>query len=90
MFVQKMQLKLNCEKEVERTVSQIRHKYKAKEQEAEAHYTLKKKELEANYNQVHMNKILAAAFRFKCMDFGAPEPRSRPGKRSTLFVFVKS
>ncbi|XWS28986.1 hypothetical protein CRYUN_Cryun25bG0118000 [Craigia yunnanensis] len=64
----KLQLKLECEKEIEEVVAQIRQKYEHKLLEKEAEFLLQKKELDVNYNKVLLNKILAEAFRSKCMD----------------------
>ncbi|KAJ9698071.1 hypothetical protein PVL29_007263 [Vitis rotundifolia] len=71
----KQQLKSDCEKEIEEVVAQIRGKYEAKLQDVEATFVLKKMELDINQKKVTMNKILADAFRSKCMDVkasGAP------------------
>ncbi|XP_022728687.1 uncharacterized protein LOC111284231, partial [Durio zibethinus] len=64
----KLQLKAECEKEIEEVVAQIRRKYEVKLQEKEAEFLLLKKDLDVNYNKVLLNKILAEAFRSKCMD----------------------
>ncbi|KAK8584570.1 hypothetical protein V6N13_138528 [Hibiscus sabdariffa] len=64
----KLQLKLECDKEIEEVVAQIRRKYEVKLKEKEAEFFLQKKELAVNYNKVLLNKILAEAFRSKCMD----------------------
>ncbi|KAK8679012.1 hypothetical protein V6N13_144484 [Hibiscus sabdariffa] len=64
----KLQLKLECDKEIEEVVAQIRRKYEFKLKEKEAEFLLQKKELAVNYNKVLLNKILAEAFRSKCMD----------------------
>lgn len=69
---QKLRLKSDCEKEIEEVVAQIRRKYDTKIQERESEFLLKKKELDANHNKVLMNKILAEAFRSKCMDLRVP------------------
>ena len=47
-------------------------------QEVESEFLLKKKELDANRNKVLMNKILAEAFRSKCMDLRVPGPSGMP------------
>ncbi|XP_037495734.1 helicase protein MOM1 isoform X1 [Jatropha curcas] len=72
----KLRLKSDCEKEIEEVVAQIRRKYEIKLQEVESEFILKKKELDTNQNKVLMNKILAEAFRSKCMDMKAS---GRPG-----------
>ncbi|GKV01245.1 hypothetical protein SLEP1_g13811 [Rubroshorea leprosula] len=64
----KLQLKSDCNKEIEEAIAQIRKKYEIKLQEAEACFLLKKKELDVNHNKVLMNKILAEAFRLKIID----------------------
>ncbi|KAL6954184.1 hypothetical protein U1Q18_046891 [Sarracenia purpurea var. burkii] len=64
----KLQLKSDCEKEIEEIIAELRQKYGAKLKDAEAAFLLKKKELDTNHHKVHMNKILAEAFRAKCED----------------------
>ncbi|KAK3042547.1 hypothetical protein RJ639_001541 [Escallonia herrerae] len=64
----KVRLKSECEKELEAMIAQIRSKYEAQLQNIEAAFVLRKNELEANQNKVLMNKILADAFRSKCLD----------------------
>ncbi|GAB4842887.1 hypothetical protein Ancab_012866 [Ancistrocladus abbreviatus] len=61
----------DCEKEIEEMVTQIRSKYQAKRQEAEASFLLKKRELDTNQNKVLLNKILAEALSSKCIDYRA-------------------
>ncbi|MBA0737359.1 hypothetical protein Gogos_010828 [Gossypium gossypioides] len=67
----KLQLKFECEKEVEEVVAQVRRKYEVKLQEKETEFLIRKEELDVNYNKVLLNNILAEAFRSKCMDSGA-------------------
>ncbi|XP_009629226.1 helicase protein MOM1-like isoform X2 [Nicotiana tomentosiformis] len=64
----KLHLRAECEKEIEVVAASIRKKYDLKLQEAEAAYLLKKNELDMNQKIVLMNKALANAFRFKCID----------------------
>ncbi|XP_059659462.1 helicase protein MOM1-like isoform X3 [Cornus florida] len=64
----KSRLRSDCEKEIEAIVAQIHMKYDTKLQDAEAAYLLKRKELDSNRNKVFMHKILAEAFRSKCLD----------------------
>lgn len=71
-------MKSDCEKEIEELVSQIRKKYELKHQETEAAFILKKNELDKNQNKVLRNKILAEAFRSKCLDL---RPSGVPGMR---------
>lgn len=62
--MQKLQLKSDCEREIE----EIRRKYDIKLQETEIEFQLKKRNLDTSLNLVLMNKIWAEAFRSKCMD----------------------
>ncbi|KAK8645589.1 hypothetical protein V6N13_119413 [Hibiscus sabdariffa] len=64
----KLQLKLDCDKEIEEAVAQIRRKYEVKLKEKEAEFLIRTKELDVTYNKVLLNKILAEAFRSKCID----------------------
>ncbi|XP_011023823.1 PREDICTED: helicase protein MOM1-like isoform X4 [Populus euphratica] len=64
----KLQLKSDCEKEIQEVVAQIRRKHGVKLQEIESEFLRKKKEMADNQNKVFLNKILAEAFRSKCMD----------------------
>ncbi|KAK8645588.1 hypothetical protein V6N13_119412 [Hibiscus sabdariffa] len=64
----KLQLKLECDKEIEEVVTQIRRKYDVRLKEKETEFLFHKKELAVNYSKVLLNKILAEAFRCKCMD----------------------
>ncbi|PPD69326.1 hypothetical protein GOBAR_DD33794 [Gossypium barbadense] len=64
----KLQLKLECEKEIKEVIVQIRQKYEAKLKEKEAEFLLHRTELSETYNKVLLHKILAEAFRSKCMD----------------------
>ncbi|KAK4429053.1 Helicase protein MOM1 [Sesamum alatum] len=66
------QLKSDCEKEIQEIINQIRNKYEVKLQESEAAFRLKRNELDKNQNKVLMNKILAEAFRSKCLDVRPP------------------
>ncbi|XP_024028326.1 helicase protein MOM1 isoform X1 [Morus notabilis] len=61
----KLHLKAECDKEI----AQILLKYELKQQEADAEFFTKKKEFDDIKNKVNMNRILAEAFRFKCMEF---------------------
>ncbi|KAM1277260.1 hypothetical protein ACFX13_030385 [Malus domestica] len=67
----KLRLKGDCDKEIEEAVAEIRRKYEVKSQEIEAEFLLKKEELDSIHHKVLMNKILAEAFRSKCMDLRA-------------------
>ncbi|KAK4405859.1 hypothetical protein Sango_0592400, partial [Sesamum angolense] len=66
------QLKSDCEKEIQEMITQIRKKYEVKLQESEAAFRLKRNELDKNQTKVLMNKILAEAFRSKCLDVRPP------------------
>ncbi|KAK3041003.1 hypothetical protein RJ639_026715 [Escallonia herrerae] len=77
----KVLLKSECEKELEAMIAQIRSKYEAQLQNIEAAFVLRKNELEANQNKVLMNKILADAFRSKCLDL---RPSGAPGTQQVM------
>ncbi|KAJ8557657.1 hypothetical protein K7X08_003282 [Anisodus acutangulus] len=77
----KLRLKSDCEKEIEEMIAQIRKKYDDKLQEVEAGFLRKKKELDVNQNKVLMNKLLADAFRCKCMNL---KPSGLPGMRQVV------
>ncbi|KAG8658119.1 helicase protein MOM1 isoform X6 [Manihot esculenta] len=77
----KVRLKSDCEKEIEEIIAQIRRKYEIKLQEVESEFTLKKNELDTIHHKVLMNKILADAFRSKCMD---DRPSSAPGMQQEV------
>ncbi|KAJ6937652.1 hypothetical protein NC652_012073 [Populus alba x Populus x berolinensis] len=64
----KLQLKSDCEKEIVEVIAQIHKKHDIKLQEIESDFQCKKKEMNDNQNKVLMNKILAEAFKTKCMD----------------------
>ncbi|GFZ17881.1 hypothetical protein Acr_26g0011500 [Actinidia rufa] len=66
----KLRLKSDWEKEIEEIIAEICQKYEAKFKDAESEFLLKKKELDTTHNKVLMNKILAEAFRSKCLDLG--------------------
>ncbi|KAK9280673.1 hypothetical protein L1049_014371 [Liquidambar formosana] len=67
----KLSLKSECEKEIEEIVAQIHRKYEAKLHDVEAAFQLRKNELDTNRNKVFMNKLLAEAFRSKCVELKA-------------------
>ncbi|KAG2670470.1 hypothetical protein I3760_14G087000 [Carya illinoinensis] len=75
----KLQLKSDCEKEIEEVVAQIHRKYETKIRDMEAEFLVKKKEMDANHTGVQNSKFLAEAFRFKCMDLRVPGPSGIPG-----------
>ncbi|XP_027773466.1 uncharacterized protein LOC107023051 isoform X3 [Solanum pennellii] len=77
----KLRLRSDCEKEIEEMIAQIRKKYDHKLQEAEAAFLRKKKELDVNQNKVLMNKLLADAFRCKCMNL---KPSGFSGMRQVV------
>ncbi|XP_024156644.1 helicase protein MOM1 isoform X2 [Rosa chinensis] len=67
----KLLLKSDYDKKIEEAVAELRRQCETKLQEEEAEFRHIQKELDANYNKVLMNKILAEAFRSKCMDLKA-------------------
>ncbi|CAN0898901.1 Helicase protein MOM1 [Linum grandiflorum] len=68
---EKLQLTSECEKEIEQVATQIRKKYEARIKEKETEFGLSKLELDDKHNKILMNKILAEAFRSKCIDIRA-------------------
>lgn len=87
-FEQKNQLKSECDREVEEVVTQIRRKYEIRLKEMEAEFLVKKKELDANENKVLMNKILAEAFRSKCMDIKASTAGMQQGREFFSYQYL--
>ncbi|XP_021766473.1 uncharacterized protein LOC110730939 isoform X1 [Chenopodium quinoa] len=67
----KSQFKSECDKEIEELVAQIKRNYDKKIDEAEASFAVKRKDLETCQNKVMMHKMLAEAFRSKCIDYKA-------------------
>ncbi|XP_021665062.2 helicase protein MOM1 isoform X2 [Hevea brasiliensis] len=82
----KLRLKSDCEKEIEEVVAQIRRKYEIKLQETESEFILKKKELDTYHNKVLMNKILAEAFKSKCMDAKPSSAASKQQEVASTFM----
>lgn len=76
-----MRLRSDCEKAIEELVAQIRKKYDLNLQETEAAFLRKKNELDTSLNKVLMNKLLADAFRCKCMNL---KPSGLPGIRQGM------
>lgn len=66
-------------------IAQMRKKYDHKLQEAEAAFLRKKKELDVNQNKVLMNKLLADAFRCKCMNL---KPSGFSGMRQGMQLML--
>ncbi|KAI4334375.1 hypothetical protein L6164_019075 [Bauhinia variegata] len=60
--------KLQFKSEFEKEMEELNRKYEIKFHELEEEFRQRKKSLDANLNIVVMNKILAEAFRSKCMD----------------------
>ncbi|CAA3025175.1 helicase MOM1-like isoform X1 [Olea europaea subsp. europaea] len=77
----KLLLKSECEKEIQEVIAQIHNKYEAKLHDAETAFQLKKNELDKNHNKVLMNRILAEAFRSKCLDL---RPSGPPGMQRAM------
>lgn len=86
--MQKLKLKSDYEKELAEMIAQLKLKYEAKRQDAEAAFQLKRKEVDTNLNRVVMNKILAEAFRSKCQYVGPSDPAGIQGMLSPLFACV--
>ncbi|KAE8729490.1 putative Kinase family protein / peptidoglycan-binding LysM domain-containing protein [Hibiscus syriacus] len=81
-----LQLKLECDKEIEEAVAQIRRKYEVKLKEREVEFLLQNKHLDVNYNKVLLNKILAEAFRSKCMDNRASGSAREKQEANSIFL----
>lgn len=64
LLEQKLRLTSDFEKELE----ELRRKYDIKFQEIEVEFQQTKKALDKSFNTVRANKILADAFRSKCLD----------------------
>ncbi|KNA08678.1 hypothetical protein SOVF_160460 isoform B [Spinacia oleracea] len=79
----KLQLKSECDKEIEELVAQIRRKYNKKLDEAESSFMLKKNELEICQDKVVRHKMLAEAFRSKCTDYKAATRTQQLGNPSS-------
>ncbi|XP_019175599.1 PREDICTED: helicase protein MOM1-like isoform X2 [Ipomoea nil] len=73
----KLQQRSDCEKEIKEMIERIRNKFETKILEGENAFFLRKNELEGNQNKVLMNRILAEAFRSKCLD---PRPTVLPSQ----------
>jgi chromodomain-helicase-DNA-binding protein 3/chromodomain-helicase-DNA-binding protein 4 len=71
VFEQKLCLKSDYDKKIEEAVAELRRQCETKLKEEEAEFLHIKNKLDANHNKVLMNKILAEAFRSKCMDLRA-------------------
>ncbi|CAH9078159.1 unnamed protein product [Cuscuta europaea] len=64
----KVQQRSECENEIKEMVAQICKKYEAKIMDGEAALLKRKSELEANQSKVLQHKILAEAYRSKCLE----------------------
>ncbi|KAG8371313.1 hypothetical protein BUALT_Bualt13G0074700 [Buddleja alternifolia] len=74
-------LRSDCEKEIQEIIAQIRNKYDARLQDTESEFRLKRNDLDKNQRKILMNKILAEAFRSKCLDL---RPSGLPGVSSSF------
>ncbi|PWA79294.1 helicase [Artemisia annua] len=72
--VVKMRLKSDHEKELEEVIAEMNRKYESKCQEAEAAFQSKRVEIDASFNKVVKNKILADIFKSKCQDMSPFDP----------------
>ncbi|CAJ2660729.1 unnamed protein product [Trifolium pratense] len=64
--------KLRLKSDFEKELAELRKKYDVKFQEMEVEFQRTKKILDTNLNTVCVNKLLADAFRSKCLDLKAP------------------
>lgn len=83
-------MKSECEKAIEEVIAQIRNKFEAKLHDAEIAFHLKKNELDKNHNNVLMNRILAEAFRSKCLDLKPSSPSRLQQGNNSLVILIKS
>ncbi|RHN75974.1 putative DNA helicase [Medicago truncatula] len=60
--------KLRLKSDFEKELAELRRKYDVKFQEIEVEFQQTKKTLDTNLNTVYVNKILANAFKSKCLD----------------------
>uniref|UniRef100_A0A251SJT8 Putative helicase n=2 Tax=Helianthus annuus TaxID=4232 RepID=A0A251SJT8_HELAN len=75
----KLKIKSDHEKELAEMIAQINAKYEARNQDADAAFQSKKKEVETCFNRVVTNKVLAEAFRSKCVDLSSIDPSEIQG-----------
>ncbi|KAM0022881.1 putative DNA helicase [Helianthus debilis subsp. tardiflorus] len=75
----KLKIKSDHEKELAEMIAQINAKYEARNQDADAAFQSKKKEVETCFNRVVTNKVLAEAFRSKCIDLSSIDPSEIQG-----------
>jgi len=80
LLEQKLRLKSDFEKEL----AELRRKYDVKFQEIEVEFQQTKKTLDTNLNTVYVNKILANAFKSKCLDL---KVSGALGVQHGMFVF---
>jgi hypothetical protein len=80
LLEQKLRLKSDYEKEL----AELRRKYDVKFQEMEIEFQQTKKTLDTNLNTVCVNKLLADAFRSKCLDLKVP---GASGMQHGMLVF---
>ncbi|KAJ4977738.1 hypothetical protein NE237_008518 [Protea cynaroides] len=73
--------KLRLESERDKEIEEIHRKYAALLQDADTALAQKRKALDANYNKVFMNKLLADAFRSK---FSEPRATGAQGQRQGM------
>nr|XP_043631394.1 uncharacterized protein LOC122602853 isoform X2 [Erigeron canadensis] len=64
----KVKLKSEHEKELEEMIARINQKYEARNQDVEAAFHSKRKEIDICFNRVVKSKVLAETFRCKCQD----------------------
>lgn len=72
-------LKSECEKEIEEFIAEVRRKYQLKFNDAIAQFKLKNDELYQSRKKIVMNKLLADAFRFNCLNMRSTWPLPQQG-----------
>ncbi|KAF2314239.1 hypothetical protein GH714_024406 [Hevea brasiliensis] len=81
MILFKLNWRDYAKKQTKSSILMRTRKYEIKLQETESEFILKKKELDTYHNKVLMNKILAEAFKSKCMD---AKPSSAASKQQEV------
>lgn len=76
-------LESECRKQMQELVDEVSRKYQLKFQEAQAQYALKHNGLIQKHEKILMNKLLADAFNFNCLNTWSTWPLMQQGKLFT-------
>lgn len=74
--------------EFRKEIAEVQKKYQLKFQDAQAQYTLKNNGLIQKHKKILMNKLLAAAFNFNCLNMGSTWPLMQQGKLFTAHASI--